>query len=309
MGVRKSVFASKAERKAFEHLSRNWGERYRLYHNLPFLNVFDIGNLIEWTGSSLRQITVDSIDLSRLKKTSIDFTLCDEADAPLVCIEFDGLCDGFNVGNEYHTEYPPDGPWREIIMNLKLKVAHGSLFPYFVMGSPQFERLSKVAEVAIVDGVIGDVLAHKAASERIRNGFKPDEVGMSQDDFDELSPPQQHELIQDWVFGVEIEADFEHNPIYRACAALADQLHVLGHSVKWLEYPSADGAKTIAERRELLDKARLIGSTVTVKHPTLGEKSATLMLPNFKTLGASPLTLFEEIAHFLALDQLREGEI
>ena len=72
MGVRKSVFASKAKRKAFGHLSRNWGERYCLYHNLPFLNVFDTGNLIEWTGSSLRQITVDQIELSRLKKTSID---------------------------------------------------------------------------------------------------------------------------------------------------------------------------------------------------------------------------------------------
>ena len=76
-GIRKSVFGSNSERKHYKHLARNWGDRYRIYHNLPFLNVFDVSNLIDWSNlEELKGITIGDVDLSRLKKTSIDFTLC-----------------------------------------------------------------------------------------------------------------------------------------------------------------------------------------------------------------------------------------
>jgi hypothetical protein len=269
MGVRKSVFASKAERRAFEHLSREWGAKYPLYHNLPFLNVFDTSELTDFSDWRVpKKIQLNEIDLSRLKKTSIDFTLCDEADRPLLCVEFDGLADGYNVGNRYRTEYP-ENPWREIIMNLKLSVAHGSQFPFVVVGSPQFEKLAKGIEVTIIDGIIGDILAKQMVTARISKGFDPNEVGMSQEQFDRLNPSQQHELVQDWVFGVEIEADFEHNPIYRACADLQTELGISGFDVRWMEHPSADRAVNINERAKLLDQAILQGSKVTVKHPKL----------------------------------------
>ena len=305
MGVRKSVFASKPERLAYEHLSRTWGDKYRIYHNLPFLNVFDTSELIDFSNWELKKIELDQIDLSRLKKTSIDFTLCDDADRPLLCIEFDGLADGYNVGNKYHTELP-ESPWRKIIMNLKLKVAHGSLFPFVVLGTPQFDKISKRVEVAIVDGIIGDILAKKAVTERISKGFTAEEAGISQEEFDELAPSQQHELIQDWVFGIEIEADFEHNPIYRVCADLQKELGVHSFRVEWTEYPNADRAKNVKERAALLNRALLHGSKVTVEHPELGSSSATVMLPNFKTYGVSALTLSQELAHLIALDRLKD---
>jgi hypothetical protein len=41
---------------------------------------------------------LDAQDMDRLKKTSVDYVLCDEADAPLVGVDFDGMNDGFNAG-------------------------------------------------------------------------------------------------------------------------------------------------------------------------------------------------------------------
>src|SRR5262245_65791496 len=103
MGVKASVFASKAERENFYKMSRQWGEKWRLYHNLPFLNLFDLDNLFETAGFGKKtRLVLSEVEKARLKKTSIDYTLCDPNDTPLLCVEFDGLNDGFNVGPIYH---------------------------------------------------------------------------------------------------------------------------------------------------------------------------------------------------------------
>jgi hypothetical protein len=47
MSVKASVFASKAERENFYKLSRHWGKKWHLHHNLPFLNLFDLEKLFE----------------------------------------------------------------------------------------------------------------------------------------------------------------------------------------------------------------------------------------------------------------------
>lgn len=41
MSVKRNVFGSNTERQNFYKLSRQWEDKYRIYHNLPFLNVFD----------------------------------------------------------------------------------------------------------------------------------------------------------------------------------------------------------------------------------------------------------------------------
>ena len=122
MGTNRQVFGSNAERSNFYKLSRQWGSTYRIYHNLPFLNVFNTKGLVNakklgsWSTlfdpNQPDKLAIGDIDYNRLKKTSIDYTLCDQNDHPLLCIEFDGIKDGFNVGTEYQFDGPPD-PWRE----------------------------------------------------------------------------------------------------------------------------------------------------------------------------------------------------
>jgi hypothetical protein len=87
------------------------GEKYRLYHDLPFLNVFNTKDLVnaekllnmsKWLDpKEPDRLTVSDVDYNRLKKTSIDYTLCGETTKPILCIELDGLKDGFNIGTKY----------------------------------------------------------------------------------------------------------------------------------------------------------------------------------------------------------------
>src|SRR4051812_49364091 len=116
MGTTKRVFASRAERTNYYKLSRRWGDNYRLYHNLPFLNVFTREPLFDFSTWDLARITLSDIDFNRLKRTSIDYTLCNQEDEPILCIEFDGLQDGFNVGTTYLSNLSPSNPWRDQIL-------------------------------------------------------------------------------------------------------------------------------------------------------------------------------------------------
>ena len=184
MGAKDHVFSSNAERGNYYKLSRQWGTGYRIYHNLPFLNVFDTKNLLnarkfgDWhhllDANEPDTLSVGDVDFNRLKKTSIDYTVCDTNDRPLLCIEFDGIRDGFNVGTEYRFDGPPD-PWRELITGLKLRVAHGSMFPYFVVGYNHFKDLSPGVQLTMVDGIIGEVLSSMETKERIGEGFDPED--------------------------------------------------------------------------------------------------------------------------------------
>lgn len=308
MGVNENAFASKSERQNFYKLCRTWGNKYPIYHNLPFLNVFNPKNLIclsDW--KNIRKITLTPKEIAQLKKTSIDYTLCDANDKPILCIEFDGLQEGINVGTSYHPSYPsqPD-PWRQEITELKLKVAYGSLFPYVVVASRQFENISRDINLTLVDGVIGSVMAHRAMSERFSEGVDPAELGMSVDEFNSTPPHIRDELIQDWVLEVEVEADMINNPITQKRWELQGNLQVTSFSSKYVEHPSADKAATIQERRALLEKAVRNGATVTLHTPDCGDVSATAWLPNFQAIGFSPYTLIEDIAFILAAEKLKQ---
>jgi hypothetical protein len=137
MGVHKTVFGSNEERRYFTKLQKEWGNKYHIHHNQPFLNVLTGRDAL--MDDSGNQFYLSDEEFDQLKKLSIDFTVCDKSDAPLVCIEFDGLQDGFNIGTTYRTRDGACGnPSRRALMELKLRVAHGSLFPFLVLGSDQF---------------------------------------------------------------------------------------------------------------------------------------------------------------------------
>jgi hypothetical protein len=158
---------------------------------------------------------LSELGLVRLKKTSIDYALCAKTDELILCVAFDGIQQGISVGTEYHPDarrLASYSPWRKNITKLKLRVVLGSLFLYFVVGSNQFDDLTPSVELTIVDGIIGRVLANKACSERIGEGFRPGEHGYTQEESDSLSAAKQQDIVQEWALGVEVETDMENNP-------------------------------------------------------------------------------------------------
>ena len=309
MAAKDTVFASKQERELWHKLKQRWGDRYTLYPNLPFLFAFDTKVLIDMNSwpEKVQGLTISDVERNRLKKTSIDYTVCDAADKPLVCIEFDGLQDGFNVGTRYRAAEPAD-PWRDQITSLKLKVAHGSLFPYFVVASKHFNDISQAVRVCIVDTLIGSVLAGQALHQAANN-FQAKDVGMTDEEFDRLNPGQQHELIQDWFIGAEAEADLSHNPVFAAMWDVWDELRRrLGsvyHHTRFVYVPEIDDAVTPLERAKLMDSAILVGSECTVTTSQFGEVKRNILLPNFRSPGYSPYGFLDELAQLVSLDAVR----
>lgn len=292
MGVKQSVFASKMERANFRKLSETWGKDYHIYHNLPFLNVFSAKDeLIDANGIPF---SVSESDYDALKKTSIDFTLCDKTDVPLVCVDFDGMQDGFNVGTEYHLRDGSEGKKaRRAFMEIKLKVAHGSHFPYLVLGSPEFRGLSDSVRLTIADGLIGEVMSTKAVQKRVAEGFEPTNCGFSQEEFDNLPEYQKTEVIENWLLEIEVEADLEHNPIFREVCRLETKLHASGQEVTFLNGPAAP---------ERALKWVSLESKVTGR---AGTASAKITLPDYRT----PYCYFSvhiamEVARLVALAEL-----
>lgn len=297
MGVKEHVFGSEKERRIWRKLSRRWGDSHTLYPNLPFLMVFDARTLVDITPQ----------ELGSLKKTSIDFTLCDANDKALICIEFDGLQEGFNVGAKYRAAEPTD-PWRDTITSLKLKVAHREGFPYFVVGTEQFRDISEAVQLCVVDAIIGSVLAGQAIGERAKT-FTPADVGMTNREFEALSSSQQDELIQNWFIGVEVDADLTHNPIFAAqhdlSMSLRKRLGSVQRTISYVYQPSIDDAETPLNRARLMDKAIHVGSKCTVTTAQFGAVTRTVWLPNFNTPGFSPYGFLDELAELVALDAVR----
>lgn len=106
MGVRETVFGSKEEKRYYTKLQKTWGNKLNIYHNIPFLNVIRAKD--ELIGENYSKFKISEEEYDQLKKTSIDFVVCDKKDKPIACIDFDGLQQGFNVGRICHLSRPSE---------------------------------------------------------------------------------------------------------------------------------------------------------------------------------------------------------
>jgi len=309
MGVKDTVFASKAEKKNFSKLGRVWKKDYTLYHNIPFLNILTLDDLVDFSDwKNPEPISLSEAEIDALKHASIDYVLCDSEDSPLLAIEFDGLQDGFSVGTDYHTGQVSgrQTPWRREKTELKLKVAHGSHFPLFVVGSEHFKDITPHSNLTIVDGVIGSVFSSTATQKEISKGFRPETMGISQEEFDNLSPDEQHDVIQDWVIGVEADIELENNPVSRLRAKEVYRLNVTRSQTEYLQYPAIPKDFSLDERAKLFRGTLLQGARVTFFTSVHGDIVGEAWVPNFNVVGYSPIGLAEDIAALLALDKLRQ---
>lgn len=292
MGVRKSVFGSDKERHCYQQLVNTWGKNYHLFHNLPFLNVFSCKT--DLFDENLTPYRLSEQDYGHLKKASIDFTLCDKRDKPLVCVEFDGMQDGFNIGTTYSLPNGTIGKkGRRAMIELKLRIAHGFIFPYFVFGSEEFRNISDSLRLTIADGLIGEVMSLCAVNKRVNKGFDPRQCGFTEDEFSDLSSEQQSEVLGDWLSMIEIDSDCKYNPVVQEVMRLSMELNEIGHGWTFLNEESRDPKQWA-----------WVECKATSSH---GTKSAKVCLPNYKTPFCHySIHVAMEIAHLMALEQLRK---
>ncbi|WP_310418019.1 hypothetical protein [Chamaesiphon sp. OTE_8_metabat_110] len=195
-------------------------------------------------------------------------------------------------------------------MELKLKVAHGSYIPYIVVGSKQFNDLDREVKLTTVDALIGKILAHQEFDRRKRNLEQnpAQELGMLEEDYCDLSDLEQHELLQGWVFGTEIETELEHNPLQQKIALLKAELSAQKYNSKWDYLPPIDENISQQERIEKIRQSLWVIVTTHIKSsdPSLKEEPITICLPNFQVphLGMSEI-IAEEIAELVALLKMK----
>jgi hypothetical protein len=294
MGVRNIVFGSKEERKYYKKLMNSWGDRLNIYHNLPFLTIFTgRESLIDSENFTTFELNDQEYEL--LKKTSVDYVICDKRDQPLLCIDFDGMQGGFNIGKDY-VVFGDKGTIkrRKDFFELKLKVAHGSLFPYFILGSDQFKSLSETQYITIADGLIGEIISTNARIKTFEIGFLPRKVGYSEEEFAGLSEITKKDLIEDWAIGIEIESDYKNNPIFQATARLMRETESTGYHIF---FPNEDDP----------DKDIWVCVECEIINHKYGNDKAKMYLPNFKTPSCYLIVhLAQEIAKLIALEKIRK---
>lgn len=293
MGVRETVFGSNEEKRYFSKLQKTWGEKLNIYHNIPFLNVFTAKDELIDENLNIFKLSEDEYD--KLKKTSIDFVICDKKDKPIACMEFDGLLQGFNVGTSYIiSKGKPEKKGRKEFLELKLRVAHGSLFPYFILGSEQFKGISGAVYLTIADAIIGEVLSTQESVNLINSGFSPSECGYTEEEFESFDEKRKREIIEDWCLNIEIEADYNNNPIFKKTAELMKETKSSGYKIFFLN----DGER---------DSKIWTWVECEVTNFELGNASAKVYLPNFKTPSCYFTThIAIEVAQLLALSQIKE---
>lgn len=305
MGVSKSVFGSGSERANYYRLMREWGEKYRIYHNLPFLNVLNPKDQHDTSEEfSEKPVSISEDEFDMLKKTSIDFTICNFQDEPLFCIEFDGMQQGFCLGASYipGERVKNPNPWRKRITELKLRVALSYAFPFLVVGTTYFKDISKKTKLTIVDALIGDLLTSFDVYNKIQN-FRVEQIGFTADEFQSLSDEEQNYRIQDWVFNIEIESQFANNPLVSRRAELERLCEGSWSSFTTylLSYPPYKPGDITGFQSAILHGHRIVYQT-----DDLGPISGDAWIPNFNIPFISSYAVTEEIAAICALEKMIE---
>jgi hypothetical protein len=254
---------------------------------------------------------VDESDLppgerSFLLKTSVDYTLCDASDQPILSIEFDGIGEGFSREGKYVAQTissrDPNRQWK---FDLKLRVCQQVFYPLVIISYEESTPIGPGLNVAIVDGIIGCYLAHKATQQRANDLFE-----LNKEEIDALPAYEQDEYIQDLVIQAEVEMDLTWNPISRKLAELSEggyRKGIRGESFRWLDDPALPAAgefwrtgdpEALRRRIAELKKANRIGCEATVETPE-GPVTEVAWMRNIAGV-IWPGTIIEEIARLLA---------
>jgi len=302
MGIRNSVFGSKSEREVFKAIKSEWGKEYNIWHNLPFAQIIDFADL-----------ELTRAEKEYLLKTSIDFTLCTKDDKPILSIEFDGLTKGFSKGGEFIETSPyPEAKNRKWKMDTKLKFCRESNYPLFVVSYAEKIPIVEKIKLTIVDSIIGQALAKRHFIPTISKA-----VEEQQEFLDGLPPDEQQDYIQDLVISVEVDLEFEHDPVTREVGLLETKARTTGYcssyQLQYLTDPELPiprdlfDVETLKKRVEAYEKLEKIGCKITAK-TYKGDISETAWMRYVSGYGVSPEIIVENIVKLILFHNLISGK-
>jgi hypothetical protein len=305
--VRNTIFDSSAERGLFTAIAGSWEPDYRVYPHLPFSNLID-----------LDPQRLAPAEISFLHKTSVDYTLTDASNVPLLSLEFDGLGQGYSHGPSYIEQVPskrdPNRAWK---LGLKCRVANAIHYPLLVISYDEGQVLDPSTNITIVHGIVGSFIARSKTRELVAEMYEENMEWINS-----LPPDEQQEQVQDLVFAAEIEADSRWNPVFRRSMELSSQFRELDYAraCSWeiLEDPPRPSNCYLLEPgfdsaafKHWRKTVQRYGCRYTLE-TSLGRVERTIWLRNFEAAGMSPFGMLEDVGELVtrvaAIELLRAAQ-
>ncbi len=291
MKLRNTIFGSKSEAKVFHALKSRWSPKLTLYPQLPLASIIEIGP---------QELSPKERDY--FYKANIDYTFCQPNGRPILSIEFDGIGGGFSRGGTYIPKRETDDPYRKLKMDLKLKLANAVSYPLVVVSYEERESLDEEESLTILDGIIGQFLAHREFRRRIN-----EMVEDSAREIDQLRAWERHEYIQDLVIQAEVEAELKMDPVTIKAAEyerFAFEQGVNSWSHRYLNDPPLPDIKGLHDveglraRAEAMKHTIRVGCQVVISEPI--PVIQAVWVRNFEGYGVSPLIVAQNVARYLA---------
>jgi len=209
--------------------------------------------------------------------------------------------------------HPSAGGWT---IELKTRVAATADFPFVVVSYDEKNPIGESTHLTIVDGIIGQMLAHRDLTHRLKNLYTE-----NREEIESAAPEDRQEYIQDLALYAETVAELAWDPIARAEADLERRLHARGlirsHSVEWFHEPPlpdlpsggflAPGfVEALRARAEAMQRSLWVGCKATIQTPVTAV-SETVRMRNVEHAGVNPLGLTENMAMLLACQRVERS--
>lgn len=305
MTLKETVFGSKSEENVFGHLNSIWGDKIKIYHNLPFANIFDMDTI------KIKDYSTKNTHFWKkfLFMTSIDFVVCDDKNKAIMCIEFDGLSGGYNKGTEYFQDRTDSK--RKKKLELKLKIAKNHNLPFYIISYEETTDLSENLDesdldflnLTVVDGIIGQTMKHKLFPDKLE-----EYLDFYDDSLNSMEEFEKNEFIQDLVIDAEVELELKWDPIAIRASEIQCILsqkglisrygHEFIHKPKLPPIKSFYDYKGLKKRIEAMQKVEWQGCKVHCETPD-GTIARDIWIRNFEGMGVSPLIIVQNIADLI----------
>jgi len=297
MAIKKTIFNSKYEEQLYKSIESNWNSEFRIIPQLPPQQIFDLESL---------NITSDEKDF--LYKSSIDFTVCDLLNKPIMSLEFDGICRGISRMGEFVDGKETDDTTRKKKLDLKLRIAREENYPFYVVSYMEKNFISNKSYLSVIDGIIGQTIAHsKLDINELMEHFQSDIDALENDE-------DKHEFIQDVILNAEIENEMTWDPIVKRSSHIRNVLrehnvYANGQKYEYFSEPTRTeifGGKGKQGNQDLSEdykKIKWFGCRMTIDY-VKNSVTKSVKIRNFEGSHASPLIIAQNIAELSALEEI-----
>jgi hypothetical protein len=183
----RTIFGSSSEKRAFEAITAQLPEGWTLFPNVPLPQIVE---------AKKDELTKGEWDF--YLKTSIDFVLTTPSSEPSMALEFDGLGEGFSLGDTYIQAQPTADRYRSLKLNFKLRLCREVGLPLLIISFEEVRVLRQGEAHMLVHSIVGQHIADRVYKETLRRwDAEGHGAGKSRDEMewelDELQSTLQHQ--------------------------------------------------------------------------------------------------------------------